>query len=137
MVRYRFKIIFVVLSFFGISATQLYSQDNRFTVVLDAGHGGRDAGAIGSFSKEKNINLAITLALGRLIEKNFDDVKVVYTRKTDVFLELQERADIVNKHHADLFICVHTNSSPSSSAYGSETYTLGLAKTKSNLNVAM
>jgi len=104
---------------------------------LDAGHGGRDAGAIGSFSKEKNINLAITLALGRLIEKNFDDVKVVYTRKTDVFLELQERADIVNKHHADLFICVHTNSSPSSSAYGSETYTLGLAKTKSNLNVAM
>jgi N-acetylmuramoyl-L-alanine amidase len=115
----------------------LTAQDARFTVVLDAGHGGHDPGAMGAFSREKDINLAIELDLGALIEQNFKDVRVVYTRKTDKYLTLQERADVVNDHHADLFICVHTNSSPSPAAFGTETFTLGLAKTKANLDVAM
>ena len=113
------------------------AQDSKFTVVLDAGHGGHDPGAMGSMSREKDINLAVTLDIGALIEQNFKDVRVIYTRKTDKYLTLQERADVVNDHHADLFICVHTNSAPGTSAYGAETYTLGLAKTKSNLDVAM
>ena len=113
------------------------AQDARFTVVLDAGHGGHDPGAQSSMSKEKNINLSVVLDLGAIIEQKFKDVKVVYTRKTDKYLTLQERADIVNENHADLFICIHTNASPSPAAYGTETYTLGLAKTRANLDVAM
>ena len=113
------------------------AQDTRFTVVIDAGHGGHDPGAMGSISREKDINLALVLELGAIIEDNYKDVKVVYTRKTDVYLTLQERADVVNNHHADLFICIHTNSAQSGSAYGAETFTLGLAKTKANLDVAM
>jgi len=114
-----------------------YAQESKFTIVLDAGHGGHDPGAMSAVSKEKDINLAVVLDLGAIIEQNLKDVKVVYTRKTDKYLTLQERADVVNDHHADLFICIHTNASPSSSAYGAETYTLGLAKTKANLDVAM
>lgn len=126
----------IVLSGLFLSS-QIYAQENRFTVVLDAGHGGHDPGAIGSFSKEKDINLGVVLSLGEMIEKSFDNVKVVYTRKTDKYLTLQERADIVNNNHANLFICIHTNSAKSSSAYGAETFTLGLAKTQANLDVAM
>jgi N-acetylmuramoyl-L-alanine amidase len=106
----------------------LHAQDARFTVVLDAGHGGHDPGAMSANSKEKDINLAIVLDLGAIIEQKFKDVKVVYTRKTDKYLTLQERADVVNDHHADLFICIHTNASLSPAAYGAETFTLGLAK---------
>ena len=113
------------------------AQDSRFTVVLDAGHGGHDPGAVSSNSREKDINLDVVLDLGALIEKNYNDVKVVYTRKTDTYLTLQERADVVNNNHADLFICIHTNASNSPSAFGTETFTLGLAKTKANLDVAM
>jgi len=114
-----------------------YAQESKFTIVLDAGHGGHDPGAMSAVSKEKDINLAVVLDLGTIIEQNLKDVKVIYTRKTDKYLTLQERANVVNDHHADLFICIHTNASPSSSAYGTETYTLGLAKTKANLDVAM
>jgi len=88
-------------------------------------------------SKEKDINLQIVLDLGTIIEQKFKDVKVIYTRKTDKYLTLQERADVVNDHHADLFICIHTNASLSSAAYGAETFTLGLAKSRANLDVAM
>jgi len=126
-----------ILFVFSAVPSIVLAQDTRFTVVLDAGHGGHDPGAMGSFSKEKDINLAIELKLGALIEQNFKDVKVIYTRKTDKYLTLQERADVVNDHHADLFICVHTNSSLSPAAFGTETFTLGLAKTKANLDVAM
>jgi len=115
----------------------LVAQDARFTLVIDAGHGGHDPGAMGSISREKQINLAVALDLGELVEENFKDVKVVYTRKTDKYLTLQERADVVNNNHADLFICIHTNASSSPSAYGAETFTLGLAKSKANLDVAM
>jgi N-acetylmuramoyl-L-alanine amidase len=92
---------------------------------------------MGSFMREKDINLAIVLELGAIIERNFKDVKVVYSRKTDKYLTLQERADVVNNNHADLFLCIHTNSNPNPSASGTESYTLGLAKTKANLDVAM
>ncbi len=109
---------------------------NPFTVTIDAGHGGKDPGAIGTFAKEKNINLAVALKLGKLIQKNCPDVRVVYTRKTDVFIPLEERAMIANNAHSNLFICIHTNSSPSPAASGVETYTLGLAKTKTNMDVA-
>ena len=121
----------------GFTPTSLYAQDGKFTVVLDAGHGGHDPGAMGSFMREKDINLSIVLELGAIIERNFKDVKVVYSRKTDKYLTLQERADVVNNNHADLFLCIHSNSNPNPSASGTESYTLGLAKTKANLDVAM
>ncbi len=127
--------IFVIFTFLSVSF--LNAQVSRFTLVIDAGHGGHDPGAMGSISKEKDINLDVSLKFGALVERNFSDVKVVYTRKTDVYLTLQERADIVNNNHANLFVCIHTNSSPSAAAYGSESYTLGLARSKSNLDVAM
>ena len=111
--------------------------DRRFVLVIDAGHGGHDAGAVGSFSKEKNINLNVALAFGRLVEQNCRDVKVVYTRRTDVFIPLQTRADIANRNKADLFVSVHTNALPAGRiAYGSETYTLGMARAAANLEVA-
>jgi N-acetylmuramoyl-L-alanine amidase len=108
----------------------------NFTVTIDAGHGGKDPGAIGSFAKEKSINLAVALKVGKLIESRYSDVRVVYTRKTDVFIPLEERAAIANNAHSNLFLCIHTNSSLSPSASGAETYTLGLAKTQANMNVA-
>jgi len=130
---FKYTTLFLIL----VLSCQLSAQDNRFIVVLDAGHGGHDPGAMGDMSREKDINLAMVLNLGSIIERNFKDVKVVYTRKIDVYLTLQERADVVNNNHADLFICIHTNSAKSSSAYGAETFTLGLAKSKANLDVAM
>ncbi len=109
----------------------------KFTLVIDAGHGGHDAGAIGTYSQEKNINLNVALAFGKLVERNCNDVKVIYTRKTDVFIPLQERADIANRNKADLFVSIHTNALPNGKiAYGSETYTLGMARSSENFDVA-
>lgn len=125
-----FNCLFACLSSFGTMFAA------NFTVTIDAGHGGKDPGAIGSFAKEKNINLGVALKVGRLIDSRYPDVRVVYTRKTDVFIPLEERAEIANNAHSNLFICIHTNSSPSSAASGAETYTLGLAKTQANMNVA-
>lgn len=110
---------------------------HAFTVVLDAGHGGNDAGAVGAFSKEKNINLKYTLELGDLIKKNHPDVKVIYTRNKDVFVNLNERARIANRAKADLFISIHTNASKNKSANGMETFTLGVSRSKENMEVAM
>lgn len=107
-----------------------------FTVVIDAGHGGKDPGAIGKHAREKNINLGVALKLGEKIRRNHPDIKIVYTRKTDKFVELQERSAIANRAKADLFISIHTNSAKSASARGTETYTLGLARTEENLEVA-
>lgn len=112
-------------------------QAKPFTVVIDAGHGGRDPGALGSIAREKDINLSIALKLGQRIEKGLPDVRVLYTRKTDIFLPLQERANFVNANSADLFICIHTNAAESTAANGVETFTLGLNKVESNLDVAM
>lgn len=108
-----------------------------FTLVIDAGHGGKDAGAVGAYSKEKDINLAVALAFGRLVEQNHPDVKVIYTRKTDVFIPLQERANIANRAKADLFISIHTNAVPAGrQVQGVETYTLGMHRAADNLAVA-
>ena len=108
-----------------------------FTLVIDAGHGGHDAGALGTFSKEKNINLNVALAFGRLVENNCPQVKVIYTRKTDVFIPLHKRADIANRNKADLFISIHTNALPKGArAMGLETYTLGMHRVSDNFDVA-
>lgn len=109
----------------------------RFTLVIDAGHGGRDAGAVGTFSKEKDINLKTALAFGRYVERNCPDVNVIYTRKSDVFVTLLGRAEIANKAKADLFVSIHTNSLPSKRlARGMETYTLGMHRAADNFDVA-
>jgi N-acetylmuramoyl-L-alanine amidase len=109
--------------------------DKIKTVVIDPGHGGHDSGCLGSSAQEKNVALAISLKLGKMIEDNFPDVKVIYTRKTDVFVELYRRAQIANEAKADLFICIHCNSGPKA-AFGAETYVMGLHKTEGNLSVA-
>ena len=106
------------------------------TVVLDAGHGGKDPGAHGAHSKEKDITLGIVLKVGKYIEENFPDVKVIYTRKTDVFIPLNERAAIANRANADLFISIHVNAATNPSACGTEVWVMGQHKTEANLEVA-
>lgn len=113
----------------------LLVKDKVKTVCIDPGHGGHDPGCHGASVHEKNIALAIGLKLGRLINNYFPDVEVVFTRKTDVFIELHKRADIANKANADLFICIHCNAG-AAEANGSETYALGLHKSEANLAVA-
>ena len=113
------------------------AKSKKFTLVIDAGHGGNDAGAIGKITKEKHINLNVALAFGRLVERNCSDVKVIYTRKTDVFIPLHTRADIANRNKADLFISIHTNALPKGHiSRGIETYTLGMHRAADNLEVA-
>ncbi len=110
---------------------------HAYTVVIDAGHGGRDPGALGARVQEKTLNLDVSKQLAELVKQNYPDVKVLLTRSTDVFLTLQERADFVNKHHADLFICIHTNAAENKKTCGAETFVLGINKLESNLDVAM
>ena len=126
----------VIALFFVLPVLQ--AKEKTFTVVIDAGHGGKDPGARGTVINEKAINLAVALKLGSLISEKHSDVKVIYTRKTDVFIELDERANIANRNKADLFISIHTNAvKRGSSVSGTETYTLGLARSDENLEVAM
>lgn len=123
------------LLFLPSCSGRLWGKD--FVVVIDAGHGGHDPGAIGKISKEKNINLNVALKLGNLIKKNCGDVKVVYTRSKDVFIPLARRAEIANDAKADLFISIHTNAlAKNRTAKGASTWTLGLAKSEANLEVA-
>lgn len=103
------------------------------TVVIDAGHGGKDQGCSGSFSREKDVVLKISLKLGKLIEENVKGVKVVYTRTKDQFIELYKRAEIANNNKADLFICIHANANNKPQIYGTETYIMGLHKTQESL----
>lgn len=134
--RISFIILVLLTPALFFSFTPLNKTGYRIrTVVIDAGHGGHDSGCLGSDSKEKNIALSIALKLGKIIEERYPDIKVVYTRKTDVFVELRERADIANKKDADLFICIHCNSG-NKAAYGVETYVMGLHKTDDNLSVS-
>ena len=108
-----------------------------FTLVIDPGHGGKDAGALGKFSKEKDLNLKVALAFGGKVERGCRGVKVVYTRKSDTFVPLMERAQIANRNKADLFISIHTNALPGGkTARGFETYTLGMHRAGDNLEVA-
>lgn len=113
------------------------AEGREFVVVIDAGHGGKDPGAVGKKAKEKDINLNVALELGRLIKNNCTDTRVMYTRNTDVFVSLDRRAKIANDAKADLFISIHTNALPKGRiARGTETYTLGMARANDNLEVA-
>lgn len=123
-----------------ISTLMFCMPSMAYTVVIDPGHGGRDVGAVGRISREKDINLKVALALGKLIRKNYPGIRVVYTRSKDSFVELGRRAAIANKAKADLFISIHTNSTASgrkgTKAQGTETYTLGMHRAADNLAVA-
>ena len=130
------KIVILLFSMFVVRLAMADGNRN-FTLVIDAGHGGHDAGALGAMSKEKNINLNVALAFGRYVEANCPDVKVIYTRKTDVFVTLHERANIANRNKADLFVSIHTNALPKGKqARGLETYTLGMNRAEENFDVA-
>ncbi|XCI75359.1 MAG: N-acetylmuramoyl-L-alanine amidase [Flavobacteriales bacterium] len=116
---------------------QIHSQSKKFIVVIDPGHGGCDAGAYGYDGDEKNVTLAVAKKLGTYIEKNYpSEVKIVYTRTTDVFVPLITRARIANDHHANLFISIHCNATPRASPEGTETYVLGINRSQDNFNVA-
>lgn len=133
----RLKHLLLCTAVLPLFCLQLHAQVKLKTVVIDAGHGGKDPGAIGAGkTNEKDIALVVALKLGDYISKNHPDVNVIYTRKTDVFLELHERAEIANKNKADLFIAVHINSSVNTDAYGTSCYVLGLHRTEANLEVA-
>ncbi len=129
------RLIFLCLLVFPLHGSKAWAKD--FVVVIDAGHGGHDPGAVGRISKEKNINLKVALKLGNLIKQSSDDVKVIYTRSKDVFIPLDRRAEIANEAKADLFISIHTNAlAKNKTATGASTWTLGLAKSDANLEVA-
>ncbi len=130
----------IILSLFFFFSSSLYAQDDVGltgikTVVIDPGHGGKDPGCHGAHSNEKTVALAIGLKLGEYIEQTYPDIEVIYTRKTDVFIELDERAQIANRNNADLFICVHANAGPKT-VFGAETYVLGLHKTEAQRKIA-
>ncbi len=128
-------LVFILFTFITSLTSSLFSQSEaKFIVVLDAGHGGGDPGNLGNGYREKDIALKVTLAVGKALEKN-PDIKVIYTRKTDVFLELYERSAIANKADADLFVSIHCNSH-SSQAFGTETFVLGVANTERNKAIA-
>jgi N-acetylmuramoyl-L-alanine amidase len=128
-------IIFILFSF-GIT-TSFVGDENVFdVVVIDAGHGGHDPGCNGGHSNEKEVTLSVALKLGKMIEDSLQDVKVVYTRKTDKFIELSERSNIANKNNADLFISIHCNANDNKEAHGTETFIMGLHKSESNLMVS-
>ena len=134
------KHIGLLLAFIAIPFlyTQAAEPKDKFILVIDAGHGGKDPGATNGKNQEKKINLDVALRMGQLIEQKHKDVKVIYTRKTDVFVELYKRAEIANKANADMFISIHTNAAKATSARGAETYLLGIEenRTSANLDVA-
>lgn len=139
MKRGKLHIIYIVacIGMLLACAFPLQVEAKDFVLVIDAGHGGNDPGAVGKISKEKDINLKVALKVGRLIEDNCKDVKVIYTRKRDVFVTLNRRAQIANEAKADLFISIHTNAvAKNKTVKGTSTWTLGLAKSDDNLEVA-
>jgi len=129
------KTLFIIFAF--LLSLPFMAAEKSYTLVIDAGHGGKDPGAVGKFSKEKDLNLKLALKVGELIKEQYPDVKVVYTRSTDVFIPLQERSNIANKSNADLFMSIHTNSSESKDPKGVETFILGTERMEANLDVAM
>ena len=133
-VKTRLSILLIALL---LPLSVAFGAGKKFTLVIDAGHGGHDIGAPGSMVNEKSINLNVALAFGRYVEQACPDVRVVYTRRSDVFIPLYERADIANRAKADLFVSVHTNALPGGRvARGLQSYTLTLSKAGANLEVA-
>ena len=133
----RLLVIFLVMGLVGGSAFSQKKEAYRVrTVVIDPGHGGAKPGAQGSRSWEKNITLSVAKKFGKLIQDNYPDVKVIFTRTTDVDISLAERARIANRNKADLFISIHANSHPSSTPTGVETFVMGLSESRANLEVA-
>lgn len=130
---YKNKVLFTFILL--IISFVTYSQSNVFKVILDAGHGGHDAGAHYYGHVEKNIALAITLKVGKILEQN-PSIKVIYTRKTDVFVTLKDRANIANKEKASLFICIHCNANRNPAATGTEVYVMGMSRTSMNFEVS-
>ncbi len=128
-----FCLITLILCNSGVFAQ---SKDKINKIVIDAGHGGTDPGCIGKMSKEKNVTLSVALKLGALIEEHMPEVQTIYTRKTDVAVELFKRAKIANDHHADLFISIHCNAAENRSAHGVETWVVGLDKSAASIEVA-
>ena len=140
MNRINFIFVFLLfLTFVSVTSFAASARDGKsaFTLVIDAGHGGRDPGALGRRAKEKNINLNVALALGKMINNAFPEVNVIYTRKTDKRVSLNERAAIANRAKADLFISIHTNASKSRRARGCETFTLGSGSSAEAKKAAM
>lgn len=136
---YRIPLCLMILtSLLSVGGSRAWARGGKsFTVVLDAGHGGKDPGAMGYGGREKDITLAIVKLLGQMIKEEHPKVKVLYTRESDVFVGLQARADFANRHKASLFMSVHVNSARGTGARGTETYVLGLSKHSNNLSVAM
>ncbi|PKP21210.1 MAG: N-acetylmuramoyl-L-alanine amidase [Bacteroidetes bacterium HGW-Bacteroidetes-20] len=135
MNRKNVILLLTIITFFNLT---LFSQskDKVNKVVIDAGHGGTMPGCVGKKSKEKDITLAVALKFGKLIEKNCPEVKVIYTRKTDVTVEVFRRAEIANDHKADLFISIHCNASENRGAHGVETFVMGLQKSEASIAIA-
>jgi N-acetylmuramoyl-L-alanine amidase len=138
LTKFRLYAFFIVFyQFYNINCQEITQDINKIhTVVIDAGHGGKDSGALGEKSQEKDLALAICLKVGKYVQERIPDVKVIYTRTTDVFVPLYERAKIANDNDADLFISIHINSSPNPSASGTESLVLGLHRTNENFEVA-
>jgi N-acetylmuramoyl-L-alanine amidase len=129
-------LLLTAITLLNSSSTYLPPETKVDVIVIDAGHGGKDHGTSGKLIKEKELVLKIALKVGSYIEKNIPGVKVIYTRKDDRYLSLDERADIANKNKADLFICIHANSNPNPRPFGTETYVMGPHKDDGNLSVA-
>ena len=129
------KLQYTVVVVFFICSSIAFSQSNKFKVTLDAGHGDHDFGAVYNGHIEKNINLGITLKVGKILEK-YPNIEVIYTRKTDVFIDLVERANIANKADANIFVSIHCNANKNTVADGTETYVMGMSKNASNLEAA-
>ncbi len=129
-----FALFFIILN---IHSAPVFKTNGKWVIVIDPGHGGRDPGALGSFSQEKNINLAIAKKTGEYLTENLKNVKVVYTRDDDSTVDILDRPGIANKNKADLFISIHANWAKNKNVTGPETYIMGLAKDEDNLAVAM
>lgn len=142
VMRKSFIFSFLILLFCCFFTTPVVAQKaDKFVVIIDAGHGGEDPGAIGKYSQEKDLNLSVALLLGQMIEKNYPEVKLLYTRNSDVFVPLKDRADFVNSNinsgnkSANLFICIHTNAVSNRKVIGAETYTMSYERADENLEV--